>query len=109
MRRGREGAPELLVECHALDQGHARSLVLLGQQQADEVELAELLPQRRWIPDRVVLHLADDLERAVARQQVAHRLAQELLLLVEVEIKHGQPLFVFGVGSEDVVVVLRSS
>jgi hypothetical protein len=28
----------------------------------------------------------------VARQQVAHGLAQELLFLVEVEIKHGEPL-----------------
>ena len=66
----------------------AEPAVLVGQQQADEVELAQLRPQRRRIADGVVLHLADHVERAVPRQHVAHRLAQQLLLLVEFKIQH---------------------
>ena len=62
VRGGRQGPPQLLVERHALDERHARAAVLLGQQQADEVELAQLRPQRGGIADRVVLHVPHDVE-----------------------------------------------
>jgi len=84
VRGRRQRAAQLLVERHALNERHGRAAVLLGEQQPDEVELAQLHPQRGWVADRVVLHLADNLERAVAPEHVAHRLPQQLLFLVEI-------------------------
>ncbi len=45
VRRGREGAAELLVEHDSLECPHPRASVLLGQEQTDEVEGGELLPE----------------------------------------------------------------
>ena len=89
-----EGPSQLLVEGHALDQRHARSAVLLGQEEADEVERSELGPQLGRVPDGVVLHGPDDVERAMARQHVACGLAQQLLLLVELKVQHVSTTFV---------------
>ena len=91
--------PELLVEGHALDQGHARAAVLLGQQQADEVELAQLRPQRGRVADGVVLHVAHHVERAVAGQHVARRLAQHLLFLDEIKVQHVSTSFAIDRGA----------
>ena len=92
MRRRGHGAAKLLIQGDALNQRHARTPVLVGQQEPNEVELAQLLPQGGGVANRVVLHLADDVEWAMTGQDVARRLAQELLFLVEVEIKHEVPL-----------------
>ena len=54
--------------------------------------VAELLPQRGGITHGSSSIWRTTVERAMARQQVAHGLAQELLFLVEIEIKHGEPL-----------------
>ena len=68
-----------------------RAAVLLGEQQPDEVELPQLRPQRGRVADGVVLHLADYVERAVTPEHVAHRLAEQLLFLVEIEVQHSEP------------------
>ena len=86
VRRRSQRTAELLVECDALDEGHRRTPVLFGEEQSDEIELAQLDPQRRWVPDGVVLHRAHHLERTVPPEDVTHRLAQQLLLLVEIKI-----------------------
>src|SRR4029077_6400628 len=51
--------------------------------------LGELLPELVGVPDRVVLHLAHDVEAAVPGAHPGNGLAEHLLLGREVEIHHG--------------------
>ncbi len=51
-----------------------------GKQHAEETELAELVPERVGVADRIVFHRAHDVEAAVARAHAGHRVAQHLLL-----------------------------
>ena len=62
--RGCERAAELLVEDDAFEGTHPRTAVLLRKEEADQVEVGELLPQLRRIADRVVLEFPDDAQRA---------------------------------------------
>ena len=87
--RGGECPSQLFVEGYAFDQRHPRASVLLGEEQADEVELAQLGPQLGRVARRVVLHGPDDVQGAVALQHVTQGLAEQLLLLIEFKVKHG--------------------
>ena len=80
MRRRRQRASELLVHDDAVEQRHLAAAVLLGQQHAEEAELAELRPERVGVAERVVLHRAHDVEPAVARADTGDGVAQHLLL-----------------------------
>ena len=86
-RRG-DGPAELLVDDDALEGGHARAAVLLGELQADQVEVGELLPQLGRVADRVVLELAHHAERAGGGDHAAHRLTEHLLLGAEGQVQH---------------------
>ena len=59
--RGGQRSAELLVEHHRLQRRHGRAAVLLGELQADEVEMGQLLPELGRVPDGIVLELADHL------------------------------------------------
>ncbi len=62
---GASERPELLVDDGRLQRGHLGAAVGRGQGQADEVEVGQLLPEVGGVADRVVLELADHLERGV--------------------------------------------
>ena len=71
VRRRRERAPELRVHDDGVEHRHAAAAVLLGKRHAEQPELGELLPQLVGVADRVVLHLADDVEARVSRAHAA--------------------------------------
>ena len=89
VRRWRQRAPELGVDDDRVEHGHAAAAVLLGQRHAEQAEVGELLPELVGVPDRVVLHLAHDVEAAVPGAHPGNGLAEHLLLGREVEIHHG--------------------
>ena len=85
-RRRRERAAQLLEHDHGLEQRLRRAAVLLGHQHAEQAQLRQLLPERVGHALRVVLHRAHHRDRAVLGAQLAHRVAQDLLLFAEVEV-----------------------
>jgi len=92
VRRRRQRTTELVVHDGRVEDRHLRPAVLLRQVQAQDPRLAQRGPELVGVPDRVVLELAHDLQPGVALAQAAHRVAQELLLFVEVEIHVGSSL-----------------
>jgi hypothetical protein len=78
---------ELLEHNGHVDHAHARAAVHLGHQQARRAERGEPRPHVVARAALVVEHLAHVRDRRPLREEAAHRRAQELLILAELEVQ----------------------
>ena len=82
-------APELLEDDGHVDHPHARAAVSLGHQQPGDAERAETGPHVGSRAALVVEHLAHVCDRRALGEEAAHRRAQQLLILAELEVQGG--------------------
>src|SRR5206468_3855434 len=88
-RLGERGAAELLVEQHGRGLVEAEPALLLGDGEARDPELGELAPELGRAPRIALPERADAGRRALAGEEVAHRLLERQLVVVEEEAHRG--------------------
>ena len=90
-RDGHGAAAQLLGDQRELEQLEARAALRLGHDEARDADLGEPLPERRHLLPVAVEDRAHLLRRALLRDEAAHRLLQQLLLVREREIHPPSP------------------
>ena len=84
----RQGAPQLLVEHHPVDEAHARAALALGDHQPAQSQLSEAPPQVAGDAVGVVLQFAHPFQRGELAAQAPHHVAQHVLFVGEFEVQH---------------------
>ena len=85
--RARVHDPAHLLEHDAhVDHAHPRAAVLLGHEQADDAQVGQAPPHLVGGAAVVVEHRAHVAQRCPLAEEAAHRVAQRLLLLAELEV-----------------------